>query len=304
MGSGQNAPCRIIMVHPTVKGAADFSYEIWPNDESLLWIGRFGVQPGPRKWRQTKQPDGIPQSQSAEATSIQPNGLAPESRLLEDEQVSRSFHPAVTPARIHKASHLVCWFCLQLIFIDLFSPIFKALIILCALIVKPVLTLGILICHLLSVVYLDMQVPYEGPSCTANLRSQQDLSNWSCELKLLGFILLDIVNDEDRSPYWSQAADLTTLVDTLRHACARSDGILHRALSKRGLTYFAESLKKLRQIHNAADRYCYYDEPQMTALREIKKELSSQIQSVIWILAPKVDKHHVWTLVLFESLGS
>lgn len=91
MGSGQDAPCRIMMVHPTVQGAADFSYEIWPNDESLLWIERFGVQPGPRKWRQTKQPDGIPQSQSAEATSIQPS--APESRLL--EQVSSSLHPHI-----------------------------------------------------------------------------------------------------------------------------------------------------------------------------------------------------------------
>ncbi|KAJ6027405.1 uncharacterized protein N7446_004000 [Penicillium canescens] len=262
--SGQNALCRIMMVHPTVKGAADFPYEIWPNDESFLWIERFGMQPGPRKWRQTKQTDGIPHSQSAEATSIQPSGLAAESRLLEDR---------------------------QLIFVDLFAPIFKALIILCALKVIPVLTLGILICRLLSVVHLDLQVPYEGPSCTVNLQFQQKLSIWSCELKFLGYILLDIVDAEDQSPCWNQAADLATVVDALRHACSRSDGILRKALSKRGLTYFAESLKKLRQIHNATGHYRYYDELQMMALREIKKELSSQLQSVIWILAPKVDKH-------------
>jgi hypothetical protein len=103
--SGQNAPCRIRMVHPTVKGAANFSYEVWPNDESFLWIERFGMQPGPRKWRQTKQSDVVPQS--IEATSIQPSGLAAESRLLEDEQVSERSHTAVTPAGSSKALHLV-----------------------------------------------------------------------------------------------------------------------------------------------------------------------------------------------------
>lgn len=147
-----------------------------------------------------------------------------------------------------------------------------------------------------------MQIPCEGPSCTVNLQFQQKLSIWSCELKFLGYILLDIVDAEDQSPCWNQAADLATVVDALRHACSRSDGILRKALSKRGLTYFAESLKKLRQIHNAAGHYRYYDELQMMALREIKKELSSQLQSVIWILAPKDDKHQVRTLVLFGIL--
>lgn len=95
--SGQDAPCRIMVVHPTVEGAADFSYEIWPNDDSFLWIERFGMQPGRRKWRQTKQIDGIPHPQNVEATSIQPSGLAAESRLLEDKQVSLQIPPTVIP---------------------------------------------------------------------------------------------------------------------------------------------------------------------------------------------------------------
>lgn len=49
-----------MMVHPTVEGAADFPYEIWPNDESFFWIERFGMQPGPIKWRKTNRIDGIP----------------------------------------------------------------------------------------------------------------------------------------------------------------------------------------------------------------------------------------------------
>lgn len=145
----------------------------------------------------------------------------------------------------------------------------------------------------LMFVQLDMKDPHEGQFCTAIEQSQQTLSIWSCELKFLGYILLEIVDAEDRTSYWNQVADLPTVVDALRHACARSDGILHKALSKRGLTYFAESLKKLRQICKAAGHYRYYDELQMMALREIKIELSSQLQSVIWILAPKVDKHQV-----------
>ncbi|KAJ5938390.1 hypothetical protein N7466_001524 [Penicillium verhagenii] len=266
IGSEQNAQCRIMMVHPTVEGAADFSYEVWPNDNSFMWVDRFGMQPGAVKWRKTKRNDGMPHSQNYETTSNQPSGLAAESRLLKDKQV---------------------------IFVDLLAPILNILIILCALKVIPILILGILICRLLCDLHLDNQIIRENSSCTANLQSHRKLSIWSCELKFLGLILLEIEDAEDRRSYWDQAADLPKVVDALRHACARSDGILQKALSKRSLRYFSESLKKVRQVCSAKDHCRQYDKLQMMALREVKIELSSQLQSVIWILASKVDKNQV-----------
>jgi hypothetical protein len=46
---------RIEVVHPSVKGAENFHYQIWPKDEASTWIARFGMQ-GPRKhpWRAVK----------------------------------------------------------------------------------------------------------------------------------------------------------------------------------------------------------------------------------------------------------
>jgi hypothetical protein len=46
---------RIYMVHPTVKGAEDFYYQIWPSDETHLWVERF-AQPSIRQpsWREVK----------------------------------------------------------------------------------------------------------------------------------------------------------------------------------------------------------------------------------------------------------
>ena len=34
---------RIEMVHPTVKGAEEFRYQVWPVDETVAWIARFGT---------------------------------------------------------------------------------------------------------------------------------------------------------------------------------------------------------------------------------------------------------------------
>jgi hypothetical protein len=42
---------RIEMVHPTVKGAKDFCYEVWPADETHLWNARFGMLPRKPNWR-------------------------------------------------------------------------------------------------------------------------------------------------------------------------------------------------------------------------------------------------------------
>lgn len=34
---------RIEMVHPTVRGAEDFRYQVWPVDETIAWIAKFGA---------------------------------------------------------------------------------------------------------------------------------------------------------------------------------------------------------------------------------------------------------------------
>jgi hypothetical protein len=47
---------RIYMVHPLVKGAEDFSYQVWPVDETNTWIEKFGAQVrGARAWRKVKK---------------------------------------------------------------------------------------------------------------------------------------------------------------------------------------------------------------------------------------------------------
>jgi len=49
------AALRIDMVHPDVKGAEDFSYQIWPVDETHVWIEKFGLQHKKlREWRTAK----------------------------------------------------------------------------------------------------------------------------------------------------------------------------------------------------------------------------------------------------------
>ncbi|KAF3484278.1 uncharacterized protein GIQ15_03602 [Arthroderma uncinatum] len=40
---GGSAVSRIDMVHPTVRGAEDFSYQAWPADETYIWIADFGA---------------------------------------------------------------------------------------------------------------------------------------------------------------------------------------------------------------------------------------------------------------------
>jgi hypothetical protein len=43
---------RIEMVHPTVRGAEEFRYQVWPIDETVAWIARFGaVTIEKRRWR-------------------------------------------------------------------------------------------------------------------------------------------------------------------------------------------------------------------------------------------------------------
>jgi hypothetical protein len=39
---GTSAVSRIEIVHPTVKGAENISYQIWPVDNTTTWTARFG----------------------------------------------------------------------------------------------------------------------------------------------------------------------------------------------------------------------------------------------------------------------
>ena len=53
----QSAVGQIIIVHPTIKGSEEFSYELWPVDRSSTWVENFGLQSTTRKWRRTRQCD-------------------------------------------------------------------------------------------------------------------------------------------------------------------------------------------------------------------------------------------------------
>jgi hypothetical protein len=52
---------RVMLLHPTVKGAEDSSYQIWPIDETEIWTAQFGRN-CPKKigWRRIKMPPGRP----------------------------------------------------------------------------------------------------------------------------------------------------------------------------------------------------------------------------------------------------
>ena len=42
---------RIEMVHPTIPGAEEFHYQIWPNDETFSWYENFGHPHPATHWR-------------------------------------------------------------------------------------------------------------------------------------------------------------------------------------------------------------------------------------------------------------
>lgn len=44
----------IMSAHPDVKGAEEFSYQIWPVDKTPSWIAKFGSTSGTRCWREVK----------------------------------------------------------------------------------------------------------------------------------------------------------------------------------------------------------------------------------------------------------
>ncbi|KAH7000957.1 hypothetical protein EDB80DRAFT_647862 [Ilyonectria destructans] len=51
---GNRAVSKIVVVHPTIGGAADFTYEMWPHDEPSLWTMNFGIPDIVIYWRQVK----------------------------------------------------------------------------------------------------------------------------------------------------------------------------------------------------------------------------------------------------------
>ncbi|KAJ5415001.1 hypothetical protein N7509_000099 [Penicillium cosmopolitanum] len=52
---GQDSVCHIDVVHPMIKKAEDFSYQLWPEDNESTWVQQFGLQLRSRNWRVTGQ---------------------------------------------------------------------------------------------------------------------------------------------------------------------------------------------------------------------------------------------------------
>jgi len=77
------AVLQIAMVHPTVKGAENFSYQIWPVDETATWIAEFAtVALKKRRWRSVRlDPQQMAVRRSIEAEEL--SGIYTWCQLLE-----------------------------------------------------------------------------------------------------------------------------------------------------------------------------------------------------------------------------
>jgi hypothetical protein len=51
---GNRPVTRIVVAHPTIQSALDFTYEMWPHDELSLWTNTFGMQDIVIYWRKVK----------------------------------------------------------------------------------------------------------------------------------------------------------------------------------------------------------------------------------------------------------
>ncbi|KAH6964589.1 hypothetical protein DER45DRAFT_556999 [Fusarium avenaceum] len=51
---GNRPVTRIVVAHPTIQSALDFTYEMWPHDEFSLWTENFGIQDIVIYWRKVK----------------------------------------------------------------------------------------------------------------------------------------------------------------------------------------------------------------------------------------------------------
>jgi hypothetical protein len=67
---------RIEIVHPMVKGAEDFHYQIWPADETHTWIEKFGKEAIPKPhWREVKANFLDNMTQELSIYGLQPKNL-------------------------------------------------------------------------------------------------------------------------------------------------------------------------------------------------------------------------------------
>jgi hypothetical protein len=80
---------RIEMVHPTVEGAENFSYQIWPVDETSTWLAKFGtLARRKQRWRMVK---AIPENVGMGGTTISTakRGVSEEAVPSNEERASR-----------------------------------------------------------------------------------------------------------------------------------------------------------------------------------------------------------------------
>lgn len=77
---------RIDMVHPTVKGAENFKYQVWPVDQTDTWIAKFGLPVRTPHWRQVKG-FTFPQVHSVEEDVINHPSPSPYTNIRGSAQV-------------------------------------------------------------------------------------------------------------------------------------------------------------------------------------------------------------------------
>ena len=73
---GGDAVSRIEMAHPTVKGAENFCYQVWPVDETHTWVTKFGMLPLRKQCWRTVKSFTFPQACNASKMAVNHQSLA------------------------------------------------------------------------------------------------------------------------------------------------------------------------------------------------------------------------------------
>ncbi|KAJ9424354.1 hypothetical protein QL093DRAFT_2078150 [Fusarium oxysporum] len=63
---------KIVIAHPTVGAAVDFTYEMWPHNKPSLWITTFGIPDIKVYWRQVKTAKPNHHSYDSEGAQLPP----------------------------------------------------------------------------------------------------------------------------------------------------------------------------------------------------------------------------------------